>query len=88
MRAHGVIGRLAFALAERSEARHPGEALAVYTTRVDELVFAGGNGNYEEACRLIAGMARLRSAEDQAGHAGRLRVRFKTKRNFIKILGG
>lgn len=88
VRAHGVTGRLAFALAERSETSHPGEALAVYTTRVDELVSAGGNGNYEEACRLIAGMARLRSAEDQAGHVGRLRVKFRAKRNFIKILGG
>lgn len=85
VRAHGVTGRL---LAERSETSHPGEALAVYTTRVDELASAGGNGNYEEACRLIARMARLCSAEDQAGHVGRLRVKFKAKRNFIKILGG
>jgi len=87
VRTHGAADSLQEMLAGASEATHPGEALAVYTRRVDQLVGAGGNGNYQDACRLIARMASLRNAPEQASHVAGLRLRYKAKRNFIKLLG-
>jgi len=51
------------------------------------LVTAGGNPSYEEACRLVARMAGLREASVQAAYVAQLKVRFKPKRNFMKLLG-
>lgn len=47
----------------------------------------GGNPNYQEACRLVARMAPLREASEQAAYVAELKVRFKPKRNFMKLLG-
>ena len=88
VRLHGASEGLQESLAMASEACHPQEALAVYTARVDQLVTGGGNGNYQEACRLVvARMAGLREASVQAAYVAGLRLRFKPKRNFMKLLG-
>jgi hypothetical protein len=84
---HGASGSLQETLARASEATHPKEALAVYAARIDQLVLAGGNPNYEEAYALLARMAPLRVAADQAAHVLALKTRFKAKRNFMKLLG-
>lgn len=70
-----------------SECSHPQESLAVYAARIDHLVAAGGNPNYEEACRQVARMAGLREASAQIAYVADLKVRFKPKRNFMKLLG-
>lgn len=75
------------ALAKVSEATHPGEAVAVYAGRVEELAKAGGNPAYEEAAGLIAHMAALRGAAEQAAYVVDLKERFRRKRNFKKLLG-
>lgn len=75
------------ALAKVSEATHPGEAVAVYAGRVEELAKAGGNPAYEEAAGLIARMAALRGAAEQAAYVVDLKERFRRKRNFKKLLG-
>lgn len=86
-RQHGASDGLKEALAMDSEASHPGDALAIYAARIDQLVSAGGNANYDEACRLLARMATLRDPSEHAAHVADLRIRFKAKRNFMKLLG-
>jgi uncharacterized Zn finger protein len=87
VRRFGATQGLQATLAGASEATHPREALAVYASRVEQLVEAGGNRNYEEAGRLIARMACLREASEQATYVGGLKMRFRAKRNFMKLLG-
>ncbi|MHA1108278.1 MAG: SWIM zinc finger family protein [Alphaproteobacteria bacterium] len=84
---HGASGGLKESLARASEATHPGEALAVYGGRVDELVKAGGNPGYESAFGLVTRMGELRGASAQAAYVADLKTRFRRKRNFMKLLG-
>ena len=86
VRAHGVTLALQQSLAKASEAAHPREALAVYAARVEQLVGAEGNGNYKKSARLVVHMAGLREPSEQAAYVAELRMRFKTKRNFMKLL--
>ena len=50
------------------------------------LVGRGGNPNYAEAVALVARMAPLRDAAEQAAYVADLKVRFARKRNFMKLL--
>ncbi len=86
VRTHGASDALREELAMASDASHPREALEVYAARVDQLASAGGNGNYHEACRLVARMGGLREAPEQADYLAALKARFKSKRNFMKLL--
>jgi len=86
VRAHKGSDSVVMALAETSGPRHPKEALAVYTATIDKLVSTGGNGNYEEAHRLIIKMGHLRARQEQVSYVAELMVRFKARRNFIKLL--
>ena len=83
-RQHGASPDLAEALAKASEASHPAEALAVYAQRVAALADSGSG--YEEASRLVARMAQLRNAAEQAAYVGGLKERYRRKRNFMKLL--
>ena len=74
------------ALARASEATHPREAIEVYAERVDRLANTGGNSAYAEAAKLIARMATLRSAAEQATYVSTLKARFGRKYNFMKLL--
>jgi hypothetical protein len=73
-------------LAQASEATHPREALEVYAERVDWLANTGGNPAYEQAAKLIARMATLRSAAEQAAYVAALKSRFRRKYTFMKLL--
>ena len=64
----GVGHDLAETLARATEASHPREALAVYARRVDQLANVGGNANYAGAAELVARMAGLRDAAEQAAY--------------------
>ncbi len=85
--AFGATEELRKTLAGASETSHPHEALAVYAACVEQLVGTGGNRNYEEACRLIVRMDSLRETSEQAAYVAGLKLRFKAKRNFMKMLG-
>ena len=87
VRKHGASVGSRDALARASESTHPREALEVYAERVDQLAKAGSNPAYSEAATLIARMAALRSAAEQAAYVAALKVRFRLKRNFMKLLG-
>lgn len=71
-------------LARASEASHPREALQVYAEHVEQLA---GISGYAEAAKLIARMAKLRSAAEQSAYVAALRERHGRKRNFMKLLG-
>jgi len=86
VRQHGASKHLKQTLAQASEATHPGAALAVYAERVEELVDAGGNHNYEEAAKVIDRMAGLRGASEHAAYVADLKERFRRKRNFMKLM--
>lgn len=87
VREHGASIGLRESLAKASEATHPAEALGVYAEQVEERVNAGGNPGYAEAAGLIVRMAALRCASEQAAYVADLKVRFRRKRNFMKLLG-
>ncbi len=87
VRRHGASMGVKESLAMASEAAHPGEAIEVYAGRVAQLVDSGGNPAYEEAVKLVARMAGLRSKAEQAAYVLELKARFGRKRNFMKLLG-
>ena len=74
-------------LARASEATRPGEAVAVYAERVDDLANFGSGESYAQAAKLVARLAALQSKTEQAAYVRALRERFKRKRNFMKLLG-
>lgn len=86
VRMHRASTGVKEALAQASAATHPREAIEVYAERVEQLANDGGNPAYEEAAKLIARMAALRSPDEQAAHVAALKVRFGRKRNFMKLL--
>jgi uncharacterized Zn finger protein len=75
------------ALAAASEATHAREALAVYAERVEEFARTGGNPAYEEAAALVARIATLQGAAEQAAYVAALKERHGRKRNLMKLLG-
>lgn len=74
------------ALARASEATHPGEAVEVYASRIEDLASGGTNPGYAEAAELVARMAKLRGKAEQADYLAHLKARHGRKRNFMKLL--
>ena len=74
------------ALAAASEATHPQQAIGVYAERLEQIASVGGNGNDEATARLVARLGRLREAEEQSAYLADIRVRFRPKRNLLKLL--
>jgi tetratricopeptide (TPR) repeat protein len=83
---HGASTDVKEALARASEATHPRQALEIYAARVDQLVDSGSNRSYEQAARLVAHIAGLWSAAEQAAYVTVVKRRFGRKRNFMKLL--
>ncbi len=87
VRDHGASPGIRMELAAASESTHAAEALAVYAERVEEFAATGGNQAYEQAASLIARMAGLRDATEQAAYLADVRERHRRKRNLLKLLG-
>jgi len=87
VRLYGVSIGVKETLARKSEADFTREALEVYESRVAGLVESGANSAYQQAAELIAHMANMRSAAEQAAYIVDLKTRFGRKRNFMKLLG-
>lgn len=80
-----------FQLARRREETHPADVIPIYQRRIEAEVGRGSNRGYEDGVRLLAALQRLfaragDSAEAFAQYVARLRVTYKLKRNFIKLL--
>lgn len=89
----GVCDRnLLIALAEKLEPARPNDAIALYRRVVSPIVEQTNNAAYEEAIKLVRKVGKLMVAQKRTGELAdyltELRVRFKSKRNFIKLLDG
>ena len=86
MQRHGTSDRTKEALIKATEATRPREAITFYATKVEELAGSGYGNSYEEAAELIARMAKLRDATEQAAYVAGIKERFRRRRNFMKLL--
>lgn len=89
----GICDRsLLVALAGKLESARPGDAVALYRRVVPPIVGQTNNAAYDEAIKLIRKVGGLMKAQKQLSQFGdylaELRVQFKPKRNFIKLLDG
>jgi len=89
----GICDRnLLIALAGKLEPSRPDDAISLYRRVVPFIVEQTNNAAYGEATRLIRKVGGLMKARNQSRQFGdylaELRVRFKPKRNFVKLLDG
>ena len=89
----GICDRnLLISLAGKLESSRPGDAISLYRRVVPPIVEQTSNTAYEEAIKLIRRVGGLMKAQGQSRPFGdylaELRVQFKPKRNFIKLLDG
>ena len=89
----GICDRsLLIALAGKLESSRPDGAISLYRRVVPPIVEQTNNTAYEEAIKLIRKVGGLMKAQNQSQQFGdylaELRVQFKPKRNFIKLLDG
>ena len=87
----GICDRnLLVALADRLESARPEDAISLYRRVVTPIVEQTNNAAYEEAIKLIRKLGGLMKTLNQSRQFGdylaELRVQFKPKRNFIKLL--
>jgi uncharacterized Zn finger protein len=79
-------------LAARREEEHPEEALAIYESRIEPLIEQTNNAAYKEACELLAKVGALMHTLDREPefkeYLKLLRIEYKRKRNFMKLLEG
>ncbi|MFH1603566.1 MAG: hypothetical protein ABIH03_06640, partial [Pseudomonadota bacterium] len=78
--------------ADRLESSRPDDAVSLYRRVVPPIVEQTGNAAYDEAIKLIRKVGGLMKAQDHSlqfsDYLAELRVQFKPKRNFIKLLDG
>jgi len=89
----GVCDRnLLVTLAGKLESARPGDAISLYQRVVPPIVEQTNNAAYDQAIKLIRKVGGLMKTQIQLPQFGdylaELRVRFKPKRNFIKLLDG
>ena len=89
----GICDRnLLIVLAGKLEPSRPGDAVSLYRRVVPPIVEQTNNTAYAEAIKLIRKVGGLMKAQSQSRQFGdyvaELRVQFKPKRNFIKLLDG
>ena len=79
-------------MAGKLEGSRPDDAVSLYRRVVPPIVEQTSNTAYDEAIRLvrkIGGLMKTQSRSRQFGdYLAELRVQFKPKRNFIKLLDG
>ena len=82
--------RLWLQLADVRAKEHPEDAIAVYQRQVAHLVQQTNNHSYEEAITLVKKikplLTRCRGGSSVGDYFAELRVAFKAKRNFMKML--
>lgn len=79
-------------LAGKLESSRPGDAVSLYRRVVPPIVEQTNNAAYDEAIKLIRKVGGLMNVQNQprqfSDYLAELRVQFKLKRNFIKLLDG
>ena len=83
---------LLIALAGKLESGRPSDAVSLYRRLVPPIVEQTNNAAYGEAIKLVRKIGSLMKTQNQLAQYGdylaELRVQFKPKRNFIKLLDG
>jgi uncharacterized Zn finger protein len=86
----GCSEELWLELATRREEEHPEDSLAVYQERIEPLINRTNNKAYEEACGLLVRARDLMQSLDREAefdeYLDLLRMEYKRKRNFMKLL--
>ena len=87
---YGLTSSLWLRVAAAREERHPGDALPIYQEMIAPTLKQGNNDAYAEAVKLVQKirelMGRLNRISEFEDYLGPLRVEYKRKRNFIKLL--
>ena len=90
--AGGCSASLWLRVAATREEKHPGDAVPIYKEMIAPILKQGNNAAYAEAVKLVQKirelMARLESETEFEDYLAALRVEYKRKRNFIKLLDG
>jgi uncharacterized Zn finger protein len=90
--AGGCSERLWLRVAGTREEKHPGDAVPIYKEMIAPILKPGNNAAYAEAVKLLDKirelMVRLGREIDFEDYLAALRVEYKRKRNFIKLLEG
>jgi uncharacterized Zn finger protein len=88
----GCSDELWLDLAARRERSHPDDSLVVYQERIEPLINETNNKAYEEAYKLLLRvremMNRLGRQDEFDEYLELIRLEYKRKRNFIKLLDG
>ncbi|MGY6216634.1 DUF6880 family protein [Methylolobus aquaticus] len=79
-------------MAGKLEGPRPDDAVTLYRRIIPSVIEETENRAYQEAIRHLRKVGRLMQAagniDDFRGYLATLRVRYKAKRNFIKLLDG
>jgi uncharacterized Zn finger protein len=90
--AGGCSENLWVRVAATREEKHPGDAVPIYKEMIAPTLNRGNNAAYAEAAKLLRKirelMGRLESEIEFEDYLAALRVEYKRKRNFIKLLDG
>lgn len=77
-------------LAAAREKEHPADAAPIYLKQAEAALATTQNGRYDDSVELLAKAAaatkRLNRSEEFVRHLEALRVQYKRKRNFIKLV--
>jgi uncharacterized Zn finger protein len=88
--AGGCSSSLWLQVAAVREKKHPGDAIPIYQEMIAPILKQANNPAYEEAVKLLQKirelMGRLDRVTEFEDYLGALRVEYKRKRNFIKLL--
>ena len=88
--AGGCSDSLWLRLAAVREKEHPEDAAPIYLKQAEAAVAATSNGRYEDSVGLLVKaasvMRRMDRGAEFVGHLEGLRVKYKIKRNFIKLV--
>ena len=88
--AGGCSSGLWLLVAAAREEKHPGDAVPIYQEMIAPILKQANNDAYEEAVKLLQKirelMGRLDRVTEFEDYLGALRVEYKRKRNFIKLL--
>jgi hypothetical protein len=86
----GCFAHLWLALAEAREKDHPGDAAPIYLRQIEDEVSRTSNGDYSRPVALLIRTAAVMKRIDASAAFGRqletLRIKYKIKRNFIKLV--
>lgn len=81
-----VSRQLVLMLADQAGKAYPEISTPIYRCEIEHWAGIGGNRNYDQAIAFLNKLLPLLSVGDRRSYLADLRIRFKAKRNFMKLL--